>query len=502
MFPRIPWRPLQAVLWDSLKALLAPLIPRPFLLSSRVGVPVFIMLPLDTALPDPAIPTDILRGYLTKLKQIGVTGIMVDVWWGSCEPAPGDYRFDTYIHLIEMCQQLQLQVQAVMSFHSCGGNVGDTVNIPLPVWVIEAADEHGLWFLDDQGATTKEYITFGADTERVLPVGSNVARNTSARRSIPQEIVDEALVASTSEPSQPAQSQNEIELRTPIETYVAFVAAFLNRMSEAELLESIAEIQLGMGPCGELRYPSYPLADDKWKFPGIGKFQCFDKYMLCKMYDAIEKQGNGLIKAASLPPRDAGDYNDTPWDTQFFTKGFKSDSGKWFLRWYFGELLRHGEHLLKGVREIAPDTNIAVKISGVHWWRFSSSRAAEATAGYINGSASGYSNIAQMLKQYEAVFDFTCLEMRTIDQPFLTARCGPRQLVYEVFRAAARENVTVAGENALERLDWPAFKQIIKAYEGTNAKTCGFTLLRLNERMMETNNLETVRRFVKAMNRI
>lgn len=34
----------------------------------------------------------------------------------------------------------------------------------------------------------------------------------------------------------------------------------------------ISEIEIGLGPCGELRYPSYP-ANHGWKYPGIGEFQ-------------------------------------------------------------------------------------------------------------------------------------------------------------------------------------------------------------------------------------
>lgn len=37
------------------------------------------------------------------------------------------------------------------------------------------------------------------------------------------------------------------------------------------------EIQVGMGPAGELRYPSYPESNGTWKFPGIGAFQCNDR---------------------------------------------------------------------------------------------------------------------------------------------------------------------------------------------------------------------------------
>ena len=40
---------------------------------------------------------------------------------------------------------------------------------------------------------------------------------------------------------------------------------------------SLQEIQVGMGPCGELRYPAYPESNGTWKFPGIGEFQCYDK---------------------------------------------------------------------------------------------------------------------------------------------------------------------------------------------------------------------------------
>jgi len=37
----------------------------------------------------------------------------------------------------------------------------------------------------------------------------------------------------------------------------------------------ISEIEIGLGPCGELRYPSYPAKHD-WTYPGIGEFQvCF-----------------------------------------------------------------------------------------------------------------------------------------------------------------------------------------------------------------------------------
>lgn len=34
----------------------------------------------------------------------------------------------------------------------------------------------------------------------------------------------------------------------------------------------ITEVEVGLGACGELRYPSYPERHG-WKYPGIGEFQ-------------------------------------------------------------------------------------------------------------------------------------------------------------------------------------------------------------------------------------
>ena len=48
---------------------------------------------------------------------------------------------------------------------------------------------------------------------------------------------------------------------------------------------------MGMGPAGELRYPSYPEGDGRWRFPGVGEFQCFDRYMLASLYEAAMEAG-------------------------------------------------------------------------------------------------------------------------------------------------------------------------------------------------------------------
>lgn len=48
--------------------------------------------------------------------------------------------------------------------------------------------------------------------------------------------------------------------------------SFKENMSDFLEAGSIVDIEVGLGPAGELRYPSYTQSQG-WKFPGIGEFQ-------------------------------------------------------------------------------------------------------------------------------------------------------------------------------------------------------------------------------------
>jgi hypothetical protein len=54
----------------------------------------------------------------------------------------------------------------------------------------------------------------------------------------------------------------------------------------------ITEITVGLGPAGELRYPSYPEGDGRWRFPGVGEYQCYDRYMLQDLWRAAHAVGH------------------------------------------------------------------------------------------------------------------------------------------------------------------------------------------------------------------
>ena len=93
------------------------------------GVPVYVMLPLDSINPSSSTVNRrrAMDASLRALKSAGVEGVMMDVWWGIVEKdGPGSYNWSGYRELIDMVHKHGLKVQAVMSFHQCGGNVGDS----------------------------------------------------------------------------------------------------------------------------------------------------------------------------------------------------------------------------------------------------------------------------------------------------------------------------------------------------------------------------------------
>ncbi|XP_009777267.1 beta-amylase 1, chloroplastic-like [Nicotiana sylvestris] len=433
------------------------------------GVPVYVMMPLDSVKMDNTVNRKkAMKASLQALKSAGVEGIMMDVWWGLVErDAPGEYNWGGYTELLEMAKKQGLKVQAVMSFHQCGGNVGDSCSIPLPGWVVEEIDKDpDLAYTDQWGRRNHEYISLGCDT---LPV---------------------------------------LKGRTPVECYSDFMRAFRDRF-ENLLGDTIVEIQVGMGPAGELRYPSYPEKDGIWKFPGIGAFQCYDKYMLSSLKVAAEEAGKP--EWGYTGPTDAGEYNNWPEDTTFFKKesgGWDCPYGQFFLTWYSQMLLDHGERILQSTKAIFENkgVKISVKVAGIHWHYGTRSHAPELTAGYYNTRfRDGYLPIAQMLARHDAIFNFTCIEMRDHEQP-QDARCAPEKLVRQVALATREAQVPLAGENALPRYDEFAHEQILQASslnidsQSDNRQMCAFTYLRMNPDLFHPDNWKRFIAFVKKMN--
>ncbi|KAK4399267.1 Beta-amylase 7 [Sesamum angolense] len=230
------------------------------------------------------VDPDNLINQLKMLKSINVDGVMVDCWWGIVEArGPRQYNWGGYKKLFQIVRELKFKLQVVMSFHECGGNVGDDVHIPLPQWVLEIGSENpDIFFTDKEGRRNQECLSWGIDNERVL------------------------------------------RDRTALEVYFENMESFHAEFEEFFMDGLIIEIEIGLGPYGELRYPSYP-AKHGWKYSGIGEFQFYDKYLSKSLEDAAKKGTPNILVE-----------------------------------------------------------NLRAQVPGIHWWYNSRSHAAELTAGFYH----------------------------------------------------------------------------------------------------------------------
>ena len=403
---------------------------------------VYVMAPLDV-INEEGKPSYIKKftKWCERLREGEVDGVMIDVWWGLVEKTPKKYRWEGYDELFKVLRKNDLKIVPVLSFHQCSGNIGDTVHIPIPRFVFE--HENKPYFVDKFNQINNEYISFSYDN---VKLGE----------------------------------------RTPLEMYEDFMENFKNHFEKYIENKTIAKIEVGLGPCGELRYPSYLLS--RWEYPASGSFQCYDEEFQRMFEEDAKSAGH---PEWTSPPEDTGDsYNEFPGGPTFWTSGYKSEYGKFFLNWYSTKLIEHGRNVLGIARKTFTKTRLSGKISGIHWQYLHNSRCAEATAGYYNTNGEeGYSKIAKMFKENDIDFCFTCLEMSGQDKE---SASDPERLVYEVFQSALKHGLNFEGENAIERYDWDAYKQVLKwASKGLNE----FTFLRMTEQLM--NDEKTWLDFVK-----
>jgi len=450
-------------------------------------VPIFVMMPLDTVTDDGNAVRDLetRKAWLQGLKNSGVEGVMVDVWWGLCETAPQQYNFKGYLEFAKLLKSIGLKMQAVMSFHQCGGNVGDSVWFPIPKFVLEPAKEKGLLYSDRFGQISEDCLSLSADKEVIFAGAGSTKRD--------------ALTC-----------------------YGDYMKAFAKEFSDY-LGNTIIEIQVGMGPCGELRYPSYLLSKG-WNYPGVGLIMAHDKGMARMLKAAAATAAKPEFgEVPESAPKDTCAF---PEDSPMFTKVASGKGAHWstghgafFLNWYRSTLLAHGEAVLMVAHNAFPqmkDLVFSVKVSGIHWHTMHPSRAAETCAGYAPNPETGvgaYTAIAKMLGSTakatgrEIFFNFTCLEMSNRNQgPGMPqADSSPEDLIAEVRRACLHEGVHLCGENALQfglPEDPGALGQILTQTRGWASgvdKMHAVTLLRLDEGFCRPCSLVTLKKWISTL---
>lgn len=414
---------------------------------------------------------------LIEAKKLGIDGVSTDVWWGLVEPTKGKFEWAYYDKLAEHITKAGLKWVPILSFHQCGGNVGDNVNQPIPEWTwgdikskTPTKHDNAGMSKSEQGNYSKEYIEVHAD---------DVA----------------------------------------IHYYESVMREFQKHYKDRA--HQIGEINISLGPAGELRYPSYNSHDKNTGYPTRGAFQAYSENAKESFRDfAIKKYGglDGLRKAWGLESLQRNDIN-PPSDAEgFLQRGdhFKLQYGRDFIDWYNQSLIDHGARVMSKALEVFGDRNapfsgidLGAKVPGVHWRageKFGDyvqlgDRLAEITAGLIRTSRSdwnsdadgrGYRPILAMFREINpytgegsrVVPSFTCLEIPDGDNG-AAIRALPQSLAKWVGQEAHRQGLWLRAENALagnlgSNHSWDLMKSHLDLPSNDGAYH-GVTLLRIGD---------------------
>ncbi|MCP3967505.1 MAG: family 14 glycosylhydrolase [Lentisphaerae bacterium] len=265
------------------------------------------------------------------LRQVGRQSaatliVSSDVWWGLVQRENANtWNWAYYDRLAwtlfclnrERPDLPSLQWAPIMSFHQCGGNVGDTVNIPIPRWAV-----NGREYVSEKGNVCREFVSLWHD-EDIIPYYMKFVHQFARRYS-----------------GEFMSQYNKVTCQAP----------------------EIVEINISCGPAGELRYPSYN-SHDKWVYPhyGFGQASSYKSWLDYEDYLKTRYAGH-----PHYGPRQS--TTGLMSDSRYFT----TDEGKDFFEWYNHSLIKHGQRMIQaGLNglEGTPlyNVRIGVKIPGIHW---------------------------------------------------------------------------------------------------------------------------------------
>ncbi|WXR62478.1 family 14 glycosylhydrolase [Peptostreptococcaceae bacterium AGR-M142] len=406
--------------------------------------------------------------YQLKIaSELGVDAISVDVWWGMVEQEDNNFDWSYYDEVFELIKNNNLKILPIMSFHQCGGNVGDDVNIYIPKFLFSKytntkykniiLKDTDLKYVSELGNVSNEYLSLFVD---------NLVKN----------------------------------------EYLDFMNDFEQHFYDYK--DDFQEINISCGSAGELRYPSYNSHDSGNTFSGYpnkGYLQCYsDIAKLDFRNDMLAKYQDleGINNAWSINLTDIDTINPPSNGQEFFYASNKpylnSTYGQDFVDWYNDSLVEHGKNMidyaLEAFDEDFRDIKLGIKIPGVHWQinNFEYPRTAEINAGLIGSNfdsynSYGYEDILSMVSSYgdKVVLHFTCLEM---DNDNGESTSTPKDLVSWVGNSANEFGVEIKGENALNfgNEDSNYWTNIDDAIANNHYK--GITILRINDVVYGNSN--------------
>lgn len=376
-------------------------------------------------------------------KSIGIRAVTIDVWWGVAEKE-GDQRFEWgyYDRIFEMIDQNNLRIIPIMSFHQCGGNVNDDCNIPIPSWLwthFEGHNPQDLMYRSEQGNYSREYLSLWAN-----------------HLAVPQ--------------------------------YIEFMEAFEKKYSH--MADKFDELNISMGPAGEIRLPSYNQHDTDTNYPTRGAWQVYGKAATVDFQQFLASKYRNVERLNYLWLTDYNSFKEVEVPMPESCNHFQCDDA---IDWFHSALMQHGEQILtagdKAFSGAFKNIPLGFKIPGIHWlmakkgkWH----RAAEIATGLLPANVEndfGYSDVIQLAKlplqnNRKILLHFTTLEMSNNPNP--PAYSLANTLVSEFTKEANRLGVEVKGENSLDSgiLHSHGWKNITDHF--AQDRFTGITVLRLH----------------------
>ncbi|KAF3567696.1 hypothetical protein DY000_02018567 [Brassica cretica] len=420
---------------------------------SLESVKLFVGLPLDTVSDCNNVNhLKAITAGLKALKLLGVEGIELPIFWGVVEKeAPGKYEWSGYLAVAEIVKKVGLKLHASLSFHG-----SKHPEISLPDWVAKIGEaEQGIYFTDRYGKQYKDCLSFAVDDVPVL------------------------------------------DGKTPMEVYGSFCESFKSAFSDY-MGNTITGITLGLGPDGELRYPSH---QHETKVSGAGEFQCYDKHMLSALKHYAESTGNPLWGLGG--PHDAPAYDQQPHSTPFFSDGgsWESQYGDFFLTWYSSLLTSHADRVLSVASSAFKGTGVSLcgKLPLLHQWNKLRSQPSELTAGfYSSGGHDRYEAIAEIFAKNSCRMIVPGMDLSDEHQS-PASLSSPESLLAHIKTSCKRQGVVVSGQNSAASVPG-GFERIVENLKDESVGVDLFTYQRMGAVFFSPEHFHAFTVFVRNMN--
>ena len=435
---------------------------------------------------------------LQLMKSSGVKAISIDVWWGLVEKEKDHYDFRYYDRVFDQIKEAGLLIVPILSTHRLGGNVGDnkTIEIPQYLWEESEKDRSGVSVL---AYKSEQLLSPEELKQRRLPKDSFEHRSTT-------EVISPWGQKDVSQRIENFYRQFFIEYRYKLRGFVD-------------------EVNISLGPAGELRHPSYNSHDKGSGYPHRGSLQIYSDRAIEGLrtfakarFGSIEnfnKETGFDLKSFSEvnPPHPHQLAND-----HFYRIGeHLSTYGKLVFDYNQYVLLNAGKINLNlaanAMREVAPEwvsdgVPLGAKIPGIHW-RTATDRLAELPSGLISTSSKNLKNLTG--EAYKPVIDmflttakahsdipflvhFTALEFN--DREELNSSLA-KTLSLAFIDQAKKSGLQVAGENALgfKVHSEQAMRNLGEAVDAGYSK---LTLLRINGFSDNSNSTQYLKNLIQC----